>query len=139
MSICANGILVSCNSGTSTGARSLISDQVPDQFPLYLPIEADLDMFRNLGFGAPVSPIWRTCSQIGASDALLFIYVIVLSQESNTCLYLEIILVAYQLKSDLIIISNLRHHASSSPVTSSIICHPHSFIYHCHRSCITCE
>ena len=47
MSICANGLLNSCNSGINIGAHSLRSHQLADHFPMPLPIEADLDPFKT--------------------------------------------------------------------------------------------
>ena len=47
MSICANSLWNSCNSGINMEAHSLTSQQLADHFPLRLPIEADLDPFKT--------------------------------------------------------------------------------------------
>ena len=47
MSICANSLWSSCNSGINIEAHSLGSQQLPDHIPMRLPIEADLDPFKT--------------------------------------------------------------------------------------------
>ena len=47
MSICANSLWNSCNSGINIEAHSLGSQQLADHFPMRLPIEADLDPFKT--------------------------------------------------------------------------------------------
>lgn len=47
MSICANRLWNSCNSGINIGAHSLRSHQLADHFPMSLPIKADLDPFKT--------------------------------------------------------------------------------------------
>ena len=47
MSICANSLWNSCNSGINIEAHSLGSQQLADHFPMRLPIEADLDRFKT--------------------------------------------------------------------------------------------
>ena len=47
MSICANSLCNSCNSGIKIEAQSLGSQQLADHFPMRLPIEADLDPFKT--------------------------------------------------------------------------------------------
>ena len=49
MSICANSLWNSCNSGINIEAHSLGSQQLADHFPMRLPIEADLDPFKTQG------------------------------------------------------------------------------------------
>ena len=47
MSICASSLWNSCTSGINLEAHSLRSQQLPDHFPMRLPIEADLDPFKT--------------------------------------------------------------------------------------------
>ena len=47
MSICANSLLNSCNSGINIGAHSPRSHQLADHFPMSLQIKADLDLFKT--------------------------------------------------------------------------------------------
>ena len=47
ISICANSLWNSCNSGINIEAHSLGSQQLADHFPMRLPIEADLDPFKT--------------------------------------------------------------------------------------------
>ena len=49
MSICANSLWNSCNSGINIEAHSLGSQQLAGHFPMRLPIEADLDPFKTKG------------------------------------------------------------------------------------------
>ena len=49
MSICANSLWNSCNSGINIEAHSLGSQQLAGHFPMRLPIEADLDLFKTKG------------------------------------------------------------------------------------------
>ena len=49
MSICANSLWNSCNSGINIEAHSLGSQQLAGHFPMRLPIEADLDPFKTQG------------------------------------------------------------------------------------------
>ena len=49
MSICANSLWNSSNSGINIEAHSLGSQQLADHFPMRLPIEADLDPFKTQG------------------------------------------------------------------------------------------
>ena len=47
MSICANSLWNSCNSGINIEAHSLGSQQLADHIPMPLPIKADLDPFKT--------------------------------------------------------------------------------------------
>ena len=47
MSICANSLWNSCNSGINIEAHSLGSQQLAGHFPMRLRIEADLDPFKT--------------------------------------------------------------------------------------------
>ena len=47
MSICANSLWNSCNSGINIEAHSLRFHQLADHFPMALPIEADLHPFKT--------------------------------------------------------------------------------------------
>ena len=139
MSICANSLWNSCNSGINIEAHSLGSQQLADHFPMRLPIEADLDPIQNLGFGAPMSTICKTFAQIASSRAFGSTRVINLSHQSNRFAYLEIIHVSDQLRASQIIViyhvSSLLYHSSSNFYHASLIiqqhdCHQSSVIHH---------
>ena len=89
---------------------------------------------QNSGFGAPLSTICRTFSQIASPRPFVWTRVINLSQQSNRFLYLEIIHVSDHLRSDLII--HYHHHLSSSFIIYHLIIY-HLIIYH--PSSITCH
>ena len=80
---------------------------------------------QNLGFGAPMSTICKTFSQIASPTSCVWSRVINVSQQSNRFLYLEIIHVSDQLRSDQITIiyrvSSLMYHSSSSIYHASLI------------------
>ena len=81
--------------------------------------------FQNLGFGAPMSRICKTFSQIASPRPFVWTHVINLSQQSNRFLYIEIIHVSDQLRSDQITIiyrvSSRMYHSSSSIYHASLI------------------
>ena len=89
--------------------------------------------FQNLGFGAPMSTICKTFSQIASPRPCVWTRVINLSQQSNRFLYLEIIHVSDQLRSDQITliyqVSSLMYHSSSNTYHESLLIE--------HLSCIT--
>ena len=81
--------------------------------------------FQNLGFGAPMSRICRTFSQIASPRAFVWTRVINLWQQLNRFLYLEIIHVSDQLRSNQITIiyhvTSLMYHSSSNTYHESLI------------------
>ena len=124
MSVCANSLRNSCNSGISIEAHSLISRQLADHFRC--PANKSWSgPFQNLGFGAPVCRIWKTFSQITSPRAFVWTRVINLSQQVNRVLYFEIIHVSDQLRSNQIIIiyhvSSLMYHSSSNTYHEPLI------------------
>ena len=96
--------------------------------------------FQNLGFGAPMSRICRTFSQIASPTPFVWTRVINLSQQLNRFLYFEVIYVSDQLRSSQIIIiyhvSSLLYHSSSNFYHE---CTYHSTATMHHLSPITCH
>ena len=135
MLICANSLLNSCNSRIPIEAHVLRSHQLVDYFLMSLPIKA---VQQNLGFGAAMSRICKTFSQIASPRTFVWTHVNDLSQQFNRFLYFEIIHVSDQLRSDQITIiyrvSSLMYHSSSSIYHASLIIpvvhHLSSIIYH---------
>ena len=80
---------------------------------------------QNPGFGAPMSTICRTFSQIASPTSCVWTRVINLSQQSNRFLYIEFVHVSDQLRSDQITIIHYvwfpMYHSSSHTYHESLI------------------
>ena len=105
MSICANSLWNSCNSGINIEAHSLGSQQLAGHSPMRLPIEADLDPFKTQVLEYLCPRFVKTFSQITSPRACVRSRVINLSQQSKWFAYLEIIHVLDQLRSSQIIVT----------------------------------
>ena len=125
MSICANSLWNSCKSGINIEAHSLGSQQLADHFPMRLPTEADLDPFKTRGLEhlCPrfVQNSYKSHLRHHSSELVSSIC----HKQFNRFLYLEIIHVSDQLRSDQITIiyqvSSLMHHSSSNTYHESLI------------------
>ena len=125
MSICANSLWDSCNSRITIEAHSLRSHQLADHFPRSLLIKADLDPFKTKvlehlcpGFvkHSHKSHLREHSSELVSS---------IRHKQFNRFLYLEIIHVSDQLRSDQITIiyqlSSLMYYSSSKTYRESLI------------------